>query len=215
MTQRLLTLPVTIPVGPKGGPRGAMPSAEEDDPRPERVRRATPLVSADAGTIVSAAFEQYQRELFSFAMHATRDPGHAEDIVQEAFLRLHRTLVDGQELDDVRAWLFRVSANLVLSRGRRISIVGRWLARLPRSEDHHESPETAVLGRERTRAVAEALGALTPDARTAVLLAGRGFAIREIAESLGRTELATRALLCRSRLRIRTQLEADEAGPGR
>jgi RNA polymerase sigma-70 factor, ECF subfamily len=215
VSERLLTLPVTIPVVPKGGSRGAMPEAEDADPRPERVRRTTPLASADAATVVSAAFEQYQRELFSFALHATRDQGHAEDIVQEAFLRLHRSLLDGQQLEDVRAWLFRVSANLVLSRGRRISIVGRWLARLPRSEQHHESPEAAVIGRERTRAVADALGALTPDARTAVLLAGRGFAIREIAESLGRTELATRALLCRSRLRIRTLLEEDEAGPER
>jgi RNA polymerase sigma-70 factor (ECF subfamily) len=192
-----------------------MPEADDAEPRPERVRPATPVASAEAATVVGAAFEQYQRELFSFAMHATRDPGHAEDIVQEAFLRLHRTLLEGQQLEDVRAWLFRVSANLVLSRGRRISIVGRWLARLPRSEEHHESPEAATLGRETTRALAEALGKLTPDARTAVLLAGRGFAIREIAESLGRTELATRALLCRSRLRIRTLLDEDEAGPDR
>jgi RNA polymerase sigma-70 factor (ECF subfamily) len=210
MSDRLLTLPVTIPVVPKGGSRGAMPEAEDAEPRPERVRRATPVASADPATIVSAAFDQCQRELFSFAIHATRDQGHAEDIVQEAFLRLHRSLLDGQEIDDVRAWLFRVSANLVLSRGRRISIVGRWLARLPRIEEYHESPEVAALGRERSRAVAEALGKLTPDARTAVLLAGRGFVIREIAESLGRTELATRQLLCRSRLRIRTLLDEDE-----
>ena len=65
--------------------------------------------------------------------------------------------------------------------------------------------------RERRDAVQIALDAMSPDARTALLLAANGFSGREIAHALGRTELATRALLCRARTHLRETLEA----PGR
>jgi DNA-directed RNA polymerase specialized sigma24 family protein len=42
-------------------------------------------------------------------------------------------------------------------------------------------------------------------------MAADGFAMREIAQHLGRTELATRALLCRARGRMRVALVTGEA----
>lgn len=209
MTERLLTLPVTMPVTPAGLRRGGMGGADDGAPRPEPVRDAGARGGADTRLLVEAAYEQFQRELFTFAVHATRDLNAAEDVVQEAYLRLHRELLTGSRIDNVRGWLFRVAGNLVMSRGRRLGIMSRWLARAPKIDSHTDTPERAAIANERTRAVEAALATLTPDARTAVLLAGRGFGIREIAESLGRTELATRALLCRTRLRIRTLAELD------
>jgi DNA-directed RNA polymerase specialized sigma24 family protein len=55
-----------------------------------------------------------------------------------------------------------------------------------------------------------ALAELPPDGRAALLLAAQGFDGREIAASIGRTEGATRTLLCRSRVRLRLVLEAEE-----
>ena len=37
--------------------------------------------------------------------------------------------------------------------------------------------------------------------------AAQGFSGREIAQALGRSEVATRALMCRARVRLRTELE--------
>ena len=209
MTERLLTMPVTMPVTPAGRRVGGMGGADDATPRPERVRDAGDRDGADARLLVEAAYEQFQRELMTFAVHATRDLNAAEDVVQEAYLRLHRELLTGAHIDNVRGWLFRVAGNLVMSRGRRLGIVSRWLAKAPRIDSHLDTPEGAAIANERTRAVEAAMTKLTPDARTAVLLAGRGFGIREIAETLGRTELATRALLCRTRLRIRQLAELD------
>jgi len=48
------------------------------------------------------------------------------------------------------------------------------------------------------------------DARTCLLMAANGFSGREIADAIGRSELATRALICRARIRLRESLtEAD------
>jgi DNA-directed RNA polymerase specialized sigma24 family protein len=59
----------------------------------------------------------------------------------------------------------------------------------------------------------DALAGLTPDARTALMLAAHGFTGHEIAEAIGRSDLATRSLLCRARLRLREQLTGTEGQP--
>jgi DNA-directed RNA polymerase specialized sigma24 family protein len=64
--------------------------------------------------------------------------------------------------------------------------------------------------RERTAELEAALAGLPADARLGLLLAGQGFSGREIAEAIGRSEAATRTLMCRVRMRVRSQLEASE-----
>ena len=41
------------------------------------------------------------------------------------------------------------------------------------------------------------------------MLAAHGFSGREIAAALGRSELATRSLICRARIRLRERLESE------
>jgi DNA-directed RNA polymerase specialized sigma24 family protein len=53
-----------------------------------------------------------------------------------------------------------------------------------------------------------ALGAVSTDDRAALILAAQGYRGTEIARHLGRTELASRALLCRARSRLGAQLTA-------
>jgi RNA polymerase sigma-70 factor (ECF subfamily) len=162
---------------------------------------------------VASAFETYHAEIYSFARRATGDPAAAEDLVQEAFLRLTVESRGGRAPDNVRAWLYRVASNLVISRGRRRSTVVRWLA----SQTHQneaarvtESPETGALRRERIAGLEAALARLPADARTALLLAGEGFSGEEIAATIGRSHAATRTLLSRARVRVRLQLEQAE-----
>ena len=57
--------------------------------------------------------------------------------------------------------------------------------------------------------VREALRTARDDDRVAITMAASGFGTRDIADQLGRTELATRALLCRARGRMRQSLAAS------
>jgi len=172
---------------------------------------ATPSPSRlgpDPRTVIEAAYDAHQREIYSFALRSTRDADAAADVAQEAFLRLLRELNEGRPPDNVRAWLYRVASNLVINAARHTSTLDRVRHILARPESTNESPERGAVQRERDRAVEAALNRLSPDARTSLLLAAKGFSGREIAAAIGRTEPATRSLMCRARLDLREQLEA-------
>ena len=79
-----------------------------------------------------------------------------------------------------------------------------------RREDEVRSTEDSIVRRERDAEVFRALAEARPDDREAILLAASGYRTREIATQLGRTELATRALLCRARGRMRRSLAVLE-----
>jgi RNA polymerase sigma-70 factor (ECF subfamily) len=158
---------------------------------------------------VSEAFESYHAELFNFLRRSTRDEGAAEDLLQEAFLRLTREVDAGRTPEHVRGWLYRVASNLAISRGRRRTTAFEWLGRYGRQSmgDDIESPEAGVLARERTSAIDAVLATLSAEARTALLLSAEGFSGEEIAAAIGRSHGATRTLLSRTRVRVRLELE--------
>src|SRR5829696_8505830 len=141
-------------------------------------------------SVVHDAFESYRGELFSFLRRATRDESAAEDLLQDAYLKLTKEVEAGRAPDQIRAWLYRVAANLAISRGRRRTTVGTWLRRYGATEAVTgvvESPEAHLLRRERTQHLEAVLATLSADARTALLLAAEGFTGLEIAEAIGRS----------------------------
>jgi RNA polymerase sigma-70 factor (ECF subfamily) len=161
--------------------------------------------------LVRAAYEAHERELFGCALRATRDREVAADLVQETFLRLVAELRAGRRPERLRAWLYRVLSNLIVSRGRHVSVVDRWRSRLRGSEDAAPPPELAAVASETRRALEHAVAKLAPDARLALMLAAKGFTGPEIASQLGRSQAATRTLLCRARMQVRAMLSDDDA----
>ena len=182
-----------------------------------RLAEVAPLVrmaSRQADDYVTAAYEAHHREVYSFLARTLRDDGEAEDLLQETFLRLSREVRANRVPDQLRGWLFQVAANLATSRFRRRGVVRRWLDRFGASETETPiapSPEAQMLGRERFAEMEEVLRRLPEASRTALLLAAEGFSGAEIARAIGRSENATRTLLCRARQHIREELEGPEA----
>jgi RNA polymerase sigma-70 factor (ECF subfamily) len=160
------------------------------------------------------AYEAWQRDIFSFLRAATRDSDVAEDLTQETFIRLLREVQAGRTPNNVRAWLYTVASHLVTSRGRRMVVADRFKAILA-IRGSVESPEGDTLRREQHDEMHRALAQLPVDGRTALLLSAHGFSGQEIATVLGRTEGATRTLLCRARVRLRERLEVIDPPEGR
>jgi DNA-directed RNA polymerase specialized sigma24 family protein len=73
------------------------------------------------------------------------------------------------------------------------------------------SPEDRVIRRERRAQLQTALDTLSTEARLALQLAATGFSAHEIGHAINRSEGATRTLMCRSRMRVRQVLEADDS----
>jgi RNA polymerase sigma-70 factor (ECF subfamily) len=159
---------------------------------------------------VAVAYDLHQRELFSFALRSSRDQEVAEDLVHEAFIRLIVEIEAGRDPTNVRAWLYRVVANLNVSRARRVAVAQKQAGELL-DRGAEPGPELTYLDLERRTALDAALDDVGQDARTALLMAANGFSGMEIAEAIGRTGLATRALMCRARLQLRERLGSYEA----
>ena len=162
-------------------------------------------VVATNAEIVMRAFEEHSGKLTSFAYAMTRDQDVAEDLVQETFLRFVRELGAGRAPDNVPAWLFRVCANLATSRGRRVTVAQRFL-RSVRSLPDEAPADVETLRRETNSALLAGLATLPADARAALLMASQGFSGREIAEAIGKSEMATRTMMFRAREKLRVYL---------
>jgi RNA polymerase sigma factor (sigma-70 family) len=158
--------------------------------------------SAIAATFASAAYDAHADALRGHLAAYTRDAAAAEDLLHEAFIRLLTEVSAGRLPRHPRAWLFRVGSNLAASRARHHGVARRRAAELVRREVV-PSPEEQLIERESARMLAGRLDVLPSDVRAALLLSASGYSGAEIAERIGRSELATRSLISRHRSRLR------------
>ncbi|MGH2427551.1 MAG: RNA polymerase sigma factor [Candidatus Limnocylindria bacterium] len=163
--------------------------------------------TAASAILTSTAYLEHADPLRAFLTKQTRDAAAAEDLLHEAFVRLLTEEAADRAPDHARAWLFRVATNLATSRIRRQGVAARRAPELVR-RDVAPSPEDELVEREAAAALESRLAQLPADVRLALLLAAHGYSGAEIAERIGRTELATRSLLCRNRSRLRAALVA-------
>ena len=96
----------------------------------EAVETAGAHRAAAADALVVAAWADHHAEVYAFLVRTTRDPAVAEDLLSESYLRLTTEIRAGRSPDNIRAWLYRVGANLAVSRGRRLSAAFRGIIRV-------------------------------------------------------------------------------------
>lgn len=169
-----------------GGARSSEASAPAD-------RVATPPATFEA------LFELYYRPLASFLFRMLNDAQLAQDITQDCFVKLHLAMKNGQSLENVRAWLYRVATNAALDERRRRRRI-TWLPLLAssdRQDAEYLDPEDQVLLRDRLQ---RALEGISPNLTACLLLhLHHGFSHDEIAAILGISSGAARTRLQRGR----------------
>src|SRR3984885_1198543 len=158
----------------------------------------------------AADYLQFRPLMFSIAYRMTGSVGDAEDIVQEAFLRLTQALRDGTQVTTPKAYLATVTTRLAIShlrsaRVRRESYVGAWLpepivegglgpATAPDPAERAEMSDSLSL------AFLVLLESPTPPERAVFLLHEVfGYGYTEIAEITGKSEPNCRQIFVRAR----------------
>jgi RNA polymerase sigma-70 factor (ECF subfamily) len=154
---------------------------------------------------IESAFIACRGPLERYLTALVRDPEAAQDLAQEAFLRLAREIDAGRRPDNPAAWLHRVATNLAMSRGRHLQVADRRVADLV-ERGQVSSPEVETVGGELQAAVVRLVAELPLPERVALVLASQGYGGSEIATRVGRTPGATRTLLCRTRAKLRRGL---------
>lgn len=155
-----------------------------------------------------ALFRQYEQPICSYLARLTGDPGRAQELAQETFLRAYRALARGERWDNPRAWLYRVASRLATDDYRR----RRLLCWLPLRDDHRD-PAPAVEPTAERLAVQAALAALPPRYRVPlVLYLCEERPVVEIAEALGLSVSAVKMRLSRARQMFRRAYQQGEDG---
>jgi RNA polymerase sigma-70 factor (ECF subfamily) len=174
-------------------------------------------MAGDTGRLVrlarsgdSAAFEQlvrrHLRAAYAVALGVTGDPDDAEDVAQDSFVVALERLNDCADPDRFSAWLLKIVRNRALnlrrSRARRAAVPLHELS-IPASSDPERDTDRALL-RER---LLEEMTNLTELQRQVLLLHDlEGFRHREVAESLGISEVSSRVHLFAARRALRGRL---------
>jgi RNA polymerase sigma factor (sigma-70 family) len=148
-----------------------------------------------------ALYDEVFPALYRYCHRLTGDADVAEDVAQEAFVRMLERAVAG-DLPALRVWLFKAATNAIRDRWRVSSNRERLLAIHPVTPSAAPDPEREL---ERARKVAAVRGALdTLDARDRELLLMReeGFSYREIADAVGVSATSVGTLLVRAQKRF-------------
>jgi len=165
----------------------------------------------------SILVEKYHRSLLAFIYRLVGDEKIVEDIGQDVFLDVYRSL---REFDIERgtpfsAWLFTAARNRCISelrrRNRRVSVSIEEAADI-RAEI--ESAEDLLIDHERRQAVRSSLDQLSEPFKRPLLMKLRGCSLDEIAKTCGISPGTAKSRLCRAREKLRCLIRGYLEGGG-
>ncbi|MEO1328851.1 MAG: sigma-70 family RNA polymerase sigma factor [Pseudomonadota bacterium] len=188
---------------------------------PDRGSASDEALIAATASGDEAAFERlvtrHAPRVRALALRQTGRAADADDIAQEAFLRVWRNAGRfSPEAGAFRSWLYRIVANLCLDAGRWRS---RWrwtaLEEAPEPATEAADPARGLGDRQALERARAAVRDLPERQRMAVLMSAvAGLSNPEIAEALGSTTAAVEQLVSRGRKRLRRQAKDEGWAPG-
>jgi RNA polymerase sigma-70 factor (TIGR02957 family) len=163
---------------------------------------------------------------FGIAYRMLGSVSEAEDVVQEALLRVHQTIEGGEQLASPRAFVATVTTRLAINelrsaRARRESYVGEWLPEPIITDGQDDPARQAEIADSLSIAMLVLLESLSPEQRAVLLLHDVfGYGYPEIAGIVGKAEDNVRQLAARARRHVEqrsprfqtTREQRDELG---
>jgi RNA polymerase sigma factor (sigma-70 family) len=177
-------------------------------------RHHSPVTPSDSDDRNLPTWEDIVRvhsaRVYRLAYRLTGNPHDAEDLTQEVFVRVFRSL-SSYTPGTFEGWLHRITTNLFLDAARRKQrirfegLADEMAHRLPGSEP---TPAQAFDDSHLDDDVQAALKALPPEYRAAVVLCDiEGFSYEEVAATLGVKLGTVRSRIHRGRAQLRSALE--------
>jgi RNA polymerase sigma-70 factor (TIGR02957 family) len=154
------------------------------------------------------AGEELRPRAFAIAYRMLGSVSEAEDVVQEALLRLHRAGREGERIESPRAYLSTVVTRLAIdqlrsARVRRETYVGEWLPEPLLVSEDDDPARHAEVADSLSLAFLVLLESLSPEQRAVFLLREVfDYPYEQIAEIVGKNEPAVRQLAVRARRQV-------------
>jgi RNA polymerase sigma-70 factor, ECF subfamily len=181
---------------------------------PRDVRVLATDLSCTAAESTALHLRRFGDPLLRYFVRAGQDPFDAEELRQDTFLRLYLAFERQEQIENIRAWLFKVAWHLMLDRVRRRRRAGPPLHHLSdeasdRVPDVEPTAEERLLDRARAAQVQAAITHLTPKQRACLSLRLRGYALKDIGDALDMDLRRVAEVLNRAVTRMKKTIEAS------
>lgn len=164
------------------------------------------LVGGGDRRALASLVRRHQQRVLQIAHRSLGDPAAAEEIAQEAFIRVWRSAARYQPQAQFTTWLYRIVVNLCLDfrRRRRHASIDAAGADAPAGEEPSAELEREELSRTIQRVVAD-----LPDRQRVALVLHRfsGLSLAEVCSVTGLSDSAVESLLVRAYAALRKKLE--------
>lgn len=164
-----------------------------------------------AQQLVARLFEEARDDVYRYLLLIGLHPPQAQEATQEVFLRLYTTLLKGVEIENPRAWIFRVAHNYGLkvrtSQNRSHAFDPALEQKLTSAEP---DPERGLAQRERMANLYSAIEGLSEQQRRCLLLRMEGLRYPEIGEALGISPSTVGEFLRRALSRLQSALKKGQ-----
>ena len=155
---------------------------------------------------VTALYEAERDHIYGYLLYFGVPAGRAQELAQDAFLKLYLRMSKGEEIENPRAWLYKVAHNSALRfHQREPNFDG--LAAAAEPADRVPDPERAVMERQRRAVLLAAIRELSPQQRNCLHLRVEGLRYREIADVIGISTSAVAEFLRRAAVRLKGVLD--------
>lgn len=156
------------------------PSSEPSD------REIMARIREDEEAALDLLIERYWTPLVRYAVRFLDRTDDAEEVVQEAFVRVWRKRRSWRPSGTVSGYVFSIVRNLCLNEQERRSVRKDWSDRQSRRRRYSPSPDQVFQRREVLSALRDAIDALPERRREVFRLAClEGLSYREVAETMG------------------------------
>ena len=166
---------------------------------------------ASARSFVERVYAAHHAEIYAYLARMLRDDELAADLTQETFVKAYRAFDTLEDHNRARAWLYQIAGRTALDELRRRKIV-RFVPWTGESRGTAASAEEQVLRLRLSADLERALLRIPPRQRQALLLSElHDLTGLELADAMGVSHVAARALLTRGRESLRQALAVERA----
>jgi RNA polymerase sigma-70 factor (ECF subfamily) len=164
-------------------------------------------------SVFDELYQKYHHDVFQFLFYMVRNKEHAEDLVQEVYIRVFKSYHRFEGKSSEKTWLFSIARNVAIDffrkqKGWKDKLLEKFDWSINQVKDAYPIPEEIIVQKEEIKWVYECLEHCTIDQRAVIILRYlQDLSIAETAHALGWTESKVKTTQHRSLKVLKKQME--------
>ena len=164
---------------------------------------------------INEIYDRYHRDVYHFALYFTNNKQEAEDITQETFLKIMRSIGSLKDPDKLKTWILSIAKNTAMDLHRKRKFVSLFPDWVFDKEKDRLTPEARLIQKGEWNELQKALLKMKQQYRTVIILRGlKELSIKETADVLCCSETKVRVNYHRALQLLKKQVLSNDEGWG-